>query len=1014
MEATPTPVSAAAHPPPPGIASWTLGARLRATVLHPLADLRLTVACLAMAIILVFAGTLAQVDQGIWTVVAKYFRSLWVFIPLQIFFPRSMAVPGGLYFPGGWLIGGVLLANLLAAHAVRFKLARNRAGILAIHAGLMVMLLGELVTGLFAVEGNMTIDEGGTCNYVEQIREPELAVVDPSRPDEGEVAVIPRSQLRPGAVLSDELLPFDVEVVSYLVNSAILGLAEGKGKASPATAGEGLRLIAVARPELDGTEPDQQVDVASAYVTLRRKGADQVLGTWLVSQWLEPQPVTLDGKVFAVALRCQRSYRAYSLELIDFRHDRYLGTDIPKNFSSRVRLRDPGRNVDREILIYMNHPLRYAGETFYQASFKPDESGTVLQVVRNPGWLLPYVSCVMVGVGMLWHFGSRLSRVRPTERARVKDPQRILPWLAVAVPAAWILGAAAPARDGDYRLSEFARLPVVYQGRVKPLDTLARTSLMIVSKRQTFTDEGGRAQPAVRWLLDVMSGALGEKAPAEKHKVFRIENDQVLALLGLDERPGFRYALAEFVGKTREIQREAERAGELDSARRDLVDAKILELYEQLRLYYGLARLEIPHMIPPLAADETWKPFAEAAHQAKEYGRDNPAARSLGLLLGNWIERKPEAFNRELAEYRARLESVMPEVLRKADLEVFFNRFEPFYRCSVLYGCVMLLVFCSWLFGTERLRHGAYLVLVLALALHTLALCSRMWLQGRPPVTNLYSSSIFIGWGCAVLAVLLERVYRSGVGSLTGSVAGFATMVIAHHLSGDGDTMEMMQAVLDTNFWLATHVTTIAIGYSACFLAGLLGIVFVLRGVFTRSLDREACRTLGRMIYGIVGFAAFFSFIGTVLGGIWADQSWGRFWGWDPKENGALIIVLWNALILHARWGGMVESRGIALLAVFGNVVTAWSWFGVNMLGIGLHSYGFLGSAIVALLGVVALHLVVIGLGLLPRRWWRSLPYPIDEAGGQERRADDARPRSDPATCERQGTATTPAPRRKR
>jgi len=198
------------------------------------------------------------------------------------------------------------------------------------------------------------------------------------------------------------------------------------------------------------------------------------------------------------------------------------------------------------------------------------------------------------------------------------------------------------------------------------------------------------------------------------------------------------------------------------------------------------------------------------------------------------------------------------------------------------------------------------------------------------------------------------------------------TMLIAHNLATSGDTLEMMQAVLDTNFWLATHVTCVTLGYTATFAAGALGTLYVLLGVFTRRLDEPTRRTLGQMTYGVVCFATLFSFVGTVLGGIWADQSWGRFWGWDPKENGALLIVLMNALVLHARWGGLVKQRGIAVLAVAGNIVTAWSWFGVNMLGVGLHSYGFMEGAFRWLLTYVVSQLVVIGIGLVPQRYWRS------------------------------------------
>jgi ABC-type transport system involved in cytochrome c biogenesis permease subunit len=299
-------------------------------------------------------------------------------------------------------------------------------------------------------------------------------------------------------------------------------------------------------------------------------------------------------------------------------------------------------------------------------------------------------------------------------------------------------------------------------------------------------------------------------------------------------------------------------------------------------------------------------------------------------------------------------------------------------------------------------------------------------------VTNLYSSAIFIGWGTMVLGLVLEKVYRIGIGSIVGSLAGFVTLMIAHNLALGGDTMEMLRAVLDTNFWLATHVVVVTLGYASTFAAGLLAILYIFLGVFTPLLSQKigaGARTslytagsmtapagvatgakrmarqplpggkdrgeegraglqqssianldpqnnlghaLTTMVYGIVCFATLFSFVGTVLGGIWADQSWGRFWGWDPKENGALLIVIWNAIILHVRWGDLLRDRGIMNLAIFGNIVTSFSWFGVNMLGIGLHSYGFMDAAFKWLMIFMGSQVLIIALGLLPLRLWRS------------------------------------------
>jgi ABC-type transport system involved in cytochrome c biogenesis permease subunit len=169
-------------------------------------------------------------------------------------------------------------------------------------------------------------------------------------------------------------------------------------------------------------------------------------------------------------------------------------------------------------------------------------------------------------------------------------------------------------------------------------------------------------------------------------------------------------------------------------------------------------------------------------------------------------------------------------------------------------------------------------------------------------------------------------------------------------------------------------------------MAGLLGVTYVLLGLFTpllkyKSGNMELGKVLAKMTYGIVCFAALFSFTGTVLGGIWADQSWGRFWGWDPKENGALLIVLWNAAILHARWGGLIRERGLMNMVIFGNIVTSWSWFGVNMLGIGLHSYGFMAAAFWWLLGFVLSQVALIILGLLPPSMWKSFRTPSGPVG---------------------------------
>jgi ABC-type transport system involved in cytochrome c biogenesis permease subunit len=248
----------------------------------------------------------------------------------------------------------------------------------------------------------------------------------------------------------------------------------------------------------------------------------------------------------------------------------------------------------------------------------------------------------------------------------------------------------------------------------------------------------------------------------------------------------------------------------------------------------------------------------------------------------------------------------------------------------------------------------------------------RVYLQEYPPVTNLYSAAVLVGWGAAAIGLVLEKLFKNAIGTAVLAVVGFCSLLVAHHHSFGGDTMEMMQAVLDSNFWLAVHVPTIVLGYSTTFAAGTMGLLYILLGVFSRKITPELNRTLTRATYGVVCFATLLSFVGTVLGGIWADQSWGRFWGWDPKENGAALIVLWNAIILHARWGGYIRERGMMIMAVFGSVITAWSYYGTNLLGVGLHSYGFTSSGAYRLGAFMLFHVVVMMIAAIPTNYWKS------------------------------------------
>lgn len=632
--------------------------------------------------------------------------------------------------------------------------------------------------------------------------------------------------------------------------------------------------------------------------------------------------------------------------------------------------------------------------------------------------------------------------------------KKIVPLVIVLAMLGYVAGTLlSPHNPGAFDLVAFGKLPVLADGRIKPLDTVARSSLLQLQGRQEIrapeVKEPLVASP-VEWLADVFF----RPEKADTYPVFAIdhlEQPDVDALIGrTPETLRIEYhstayrilAITDMVPKTQRrfsykelephleaIQEQAKLASQVDQAVRTPFQKSVFQLYQNLIIYHrlrhtvtmpghpdflgelqtfqdklatGVAAVRAKQAgqtadetavtamttmgeafmsmsdianilaIPPAGDDPTaWQSAGKALLGTFQSGTVDPYALAYAGLAQSWRQNLPDRFNKLLGLFQVSLDKHIPKEVGKAAAESRFNAIEPFYTAIVLYACVFFLGVFSWVLWPEQLWRVAFFVLVLAWVVATAGLIARMWLGGRPPVTNLYSSALFIGWGVGTLCLILEWIYKNAIATVAAGAIGFVTYIIAHHLALEGDTLEMMRAVLDTNIWLATHVVIVTTGYAATFLAGALALIYVLRGILTPSLDKATADALGRMVYGIVCFATLFSFTGTVLGGIWADQSWGRFWGWDPKENGALIIVLWNSLILHARWGGMIRQRGLMCLAIFGNVVTAWSWFGTNMLGVGLHSYGFTDAAFWALAAFILSQLAIIALANLPlEKWW--------------------------------------------
>ncbi|RPI84528.1 MAG: hypothetical protein EHM42_07440, partial [Planctomycetaceae bacterium] len=694
----------------------------------------------------------------------------------------------------GGMAGLVLLAGCWLVFG-------KRAGIVLLHGGIGLLMFSEILVGLRAEEAQMHIKEGEIVNYVQDIREVELAVVDRTDPQAETTVAIPQARLtegfeavehpfltrsfcrkmpqtlrdlvgcRPGeSVIRDPRLPFDVKIVKYLQNSRLTPIGGKTDEENPATIGLGKSVVAAEVPAGTGVK-SEAVDDTAVYATFLKKGTDESLGTWLFSLlqarfqdarersgWTDsevrsttppflyqlsvPQEVTVDGKSYAVALRFKRGYKPFSVQLSDVRFDKYLGTNTAKNYSSDVILTDSvsGTNVPRHI--WMNNPLRYAGETFYQSNYMQDpitgEEATGLQVVSNSGWMIPYVSCMIVAVGMVFQFGVTLTRFL----GRVSSTQARAATLSADAQAGTADLSRAP-RTGklDWILSAFAllfcagivyaegfrtkddgklfnyeaagRIPVAYEGRVKPLDTLARNTLQIISNKDRVPDRGDETLPAIRWILDLMAG----REESDSHRVFRIDNPEVLDYFGLERRKGFLYSRKEIAVKADEFHAEVDR---LRKEKRvedlNVYERKLLELERRIRAFTAVeATMRMPpfpeqpdaEMVrtvrqsanvlqanlaqreeallerhPPLAVpvrpagaktgDYTWKPLVSELTadyfftKVLKQQESAPAVAAWNEILASYSQDKSGEFNRAVANYLEALGADAPAEYKPA------------------------------------------------------------------------------------------------------------------------------------------------------------------------------------------------------------------------------------------------------------------------------------------------------------------------------------------------------------
>lgn len=377
-------------------------------------------------------------------------------------------------------------------------------------------------------------------------------------------------------------------------------------------------------------------------------------------------------------------------------------------------------------------------------------------------------------------------------------------------------------------------------------------------------------------------------------------------------------------------------------------------------------------LFPPAAKDaKAWQSPADIMSAAINMTQNEPETFA---MLGS-LEKLPALIG-DRAGFLAAAQELHKATVGRAEargeyakipLEVHFYRAKYLFYSQWLYVLAFILVAISWLAPQSKWIHRITPVgVIIPTILLIIGITLRCIIRERPPISTLYETVLFITAVAVLVALFIEYANRQRIALALSSVLGMAGMFLAfrYEMKEGVDTMPSLVAVLDTNFWLATHVTIINVGYAAGMLSGALAHVYIYSRLFKFKADnKEYYRSLNRMVYGVLCFGLLFSTVGTILGGIWANDSWGRFWGWDPKENGALMIVLWSLVILHAKMGRYIKDLGVSQGAIVLAMIVAFSWWGVNQLGVGLHSYGFTSGIMNALVVFWSFELLTIAAG---------------------------------------------------
>lgn len=978
--------------------------------------------------ILLTAGTIAQKYVGLYVAQNTFFNTwiLWL---------------GPLPLPSGMMTLALLAIGLMAKLAIRTTWTWRKAGTITAHFGALLLLLGGLWTYSFSKEGQITMGPGDRSAYMTAYNDRHLTVES----NNGKIPpyTIPWDDLKPGQVFYVPHLPLSIEVIKVCRNCTFLEREQPLSEQDQKELKGRAKVLDITPAPLQ-----KQDEMNRAAILFRLSGSHSDKdGIHLSTDFIDLSPwVDIEDTVYNIALRKIRSQIPFEIELVEFKKETHPGTAMASSYESEVIVHDTPSNTSWRAHIRMNEPLRIRGYTLYQASYidqGDDKYQSVFAVVKNSGRIFPYLASFVMCLGLFIQIFIRFYKLKhPKKEKNGADgkrpvPSSLLPVLLTALLLSGI-GASAPAhadwfssaKQNAYETPALAEIPILDQGRIKPMDTFARSWLEVYSGRDHLGD-----QTALGWLLDV----LFKPDIAVKQPIFKISHPAVRDMLDLPSRKGGRYTFEEVYPSLQKQKQYWDVFRDVPQDRLTMPQRQLLEIVDHIESFFDLMttfeytrpqitiespalaqKLGLPAMTPisPIEMQKHHKKLEAAFNALSEKAKikkptdhmsqdeaeltsivikmrdiDQQAGRVMfriipGKLPGDEWQTPIAAFETENSVIIKNVQVLSPlwnematsyrsdntaafiqatttlaqqskiiagpaAAQNTLTLEYLYHTYNPF-GLSV-YGYLLAFIFFAGrlLILGHAGRHVLHTVQTLgwisllgAIALHTGGIVIRMILTSRPPVTNLYDSILFVGLTGVLFSIFAHyTLSKSGIALMIAAVIGFLLQLVGLYFDSEGDTLRVLVAVLDTNFWLSVHVTMMTMGYAAALVMALMAHGYLMaRIIGKRTFTQLSGLHTHTQIMMVI--ALFFSAFGTLLGGIWADQSWGRFWGWDPKENGALLLTLWLIWAMHARISRHFSADTLMIIIALTTVIVAAAWFGVNLLGVGLHSYGFTTAAL--------------------------------------------------------------------